>query len=128
MVDDNSAFVLLPSFMHVRALLASASSTDPASDAGSEVIVDDVDGGGGGNNMLGVPGVDHRMRPIQVPSAVADSSPGHSAVNAAEEGVWADLPEHLSTLLPRPVRISDFRWESYADYLERRRDVYCGGA
>lgn len=129
MVDDNSAFVLLPSHMHVRALLAAAAAGDDDSDeAMAAAAADDDDSG---MNMLGVPGVSHTLSALRTRSvepAAATAAPPAPSGSSSGGGVWAGLPSHLAALLPSPVRLSDFRWESYAQYLERRRDVYGHGA
>jgi hypothetical protein len=127
--------VLLPSCAHVSELLEAvaldrvAASPDESMKDGCHGS-DDVLGGGGGDNMLGMPGAfaGHLMRDDSSGShqdqAMATSSPpAASRVPSALDG----LPDHLSALLPHPLRLSDLRWQSYKSFLAGRNDVYGNG-
>lgn len=133
-VDDNSAFVLLPSHVHAQELLAAAAAGGVRASADGAAADDDdmagapaedsaAGGGGGGMNMLGLPGVDHVMRALPAAEAQAQAPEAPQ-----QQSIWAGLPDDLAALIPQPPRLTDFRWESYAQYLARRADIYGAGA
>ena len=132
-VDDNSAFVLLPSHVHAQELLAAASgvraSVDGAAADDDDMAEDSAAGGGGGGmNMLGLPGVDHVMRALPAAEVLEQAQAPEAPQQQQQQGIWAGLPDDLAALIPQPPRLADFRWESYAQYLARRADIYGAGA
>ncbi len=89
----------------------------------------DVSGTEGGDNMLGLPGVfaDHVMRDdsgaaVAAPEAATPPLPVSLALT------WMEgLPAHLAALLPQPLRLADFKWQSYKQYLAGRADIFGEG-
>ena len=125
--------MLLPSHVHAQELLAAASgvraSVDGAAADDDDMAEDSAAGGGGGGmNMLGLPGVDHVMRALPAAEVLEQAQAPEAPQQQQQQGIWAGLPDDLAALIPQPPRLADFRWESYAQYLARRADIYGAGA